>query len=491
MSRFISDEEMAKLEAQGATKPKFISDEEMAKLEAQQAATPKLMSDEEMAALENKQPQTAEPESSKLGEAQAAVESFYNTLGLKYLPQLQAVGEQAFTPLFNLIHGQDVQADDYLTARDRYISRQQQLEEQNPKATLAGDVAGLIANMLVPGASSVKALAAQAALANPGDKKGELSGLQLQDRATNAALSALIGKGSQVAAKGLERGGDFLMRSAVNMSRPKAGMGTALMDQGVYGTAPKMQEQMFRLKEKAGQELGKVLEGKTVNVSDLAKKTSDKIKGLGVGKLGIIPESRQDELKALTKIYKDLSTSSATPVGYVADDFATLAKPKEQYTSILKDMPAKDLQALKVEFGKEAHTTVGNPSKTEEGKLYKSAMAEARDLLSKAAGPGYDAANAKYTALTRALQGVDSNSKMDNFIKALTYGGLAGGGMAFGGPEGLALGLAGTPLAKASGAYTARGLSKAAPVLGKEASRAYGLFGRNNEGYLPDNTNDQ
>jgi hypothetical protein len=134
---------------------------------------------------------------------QAALEGFGETATLGYLPQLQAAAEPAMNAVLNKITGQNVETDPYVQRRDENIARQHNLAEQNPKATLAGKVAGIGASMLAPmgaiagtGSKAMQGIrtgATMGAAYNPGDEKGEVSPLQLGKRSVNAGIGGVLG----------------------------------------------------------------------------------------------------------------------------------------------------------------------------------------------------------------------------------------------------------------------------------------------------------
>jgi ketosteroid isomerase-like protein len=144
----------------------------------------------------------------------AGLQSFGDAATLGYLPNIQALTEKATFPAMDLLTGGDVKADDYVNARDKYRSRQETLQEENPVASAVGTVTGIGAGLLLPvgqaarGATTGARVARSAAigaayggLMNPGDKQGEM-GLQLVDRAKNAALGAATGTAGEAALQG-------------------------------------------------------------------------------------------------------------------------------------------------------------------------------------------------------------------------------------------------------------------------------------------------
>lgn len=219
-----------------AKRPEEMSDEELdAELARHQAPSaglslakkPEDMSDQELdAALA--QHQTKKPEKKQIGlygggaasvpegATDAALEGAGNALSFGYLPHLQAAVEKPLYGALNAVTGQDVQPDDYVTARDRNIERMNSEEREHPIASKAGGLAGgLVGSMATPipgmgaGGGILKTAAqgagygaAQGALQNPGDIKGKIDPLQLEEREQGAIQGAKMG-GAAGAATGL------------------------------------------------------------------------------------------------------------------------------------------------------------------------------------------------------------------------------------------------------------------------------------------------
>jgi len=195
-----------------------------------------------------------EPEQ-KHSKKQTALEGFGNGISMGYLPHLQAgaeslgdligsgkdkaldaVGLDKYASVDHQLEKDGFQLPDsgYVKSRDENIKRQKDQATENPwtagTANVAGALTGGIASAPLFGvANSTRALPAitrladgkrafdlgrvgQAAmtgatvgvLANPGDTKGEISPMQLKERAVNGAIGAGIGGGLQ---GGLEVGG--------------------------------------------------------------------------------------------------------------------------------------------------------------------------------------------------------------------------------------------------------------------------------------------
>lgn len=175
---------------------------------------------------------------------EAALEGFGSGASFGYTPQLQAITEKFITnPIQNLLKSDEEKridkefnvdtGVDYTKARDSYIQRAKDLQEENPWAYGAGNVAGAIASSAIPGAAAGKVaqsgrLASVASklplkyldtaskvlskntlgaslgkaavsgagvglIRNPGDIEGEFSPFQIEERLSNAGTDALTG----------------------------------------------------------------------------------------------------------------------------------------------------------------------------------------------------------------------------------------------------------------------------------------------------------
>ena len=151
-------------------------------------------------------------------EGTAALEGLGEGISLGYLNNIQAATEKPVFAILNKLTGQDVEADDYITARDSYNKRQEQLQKENPKSFMAGQLAGtMLSSAPVAGAGTAatvggRALQGAAAgagyglLQNTQETEGELGGLDTKERLLNAGMGALAGAGGSLAADGITAG---------------------------------------------------------------------------------------------------------------------------------------------------------------------------------------------------------------------------------------------------------------------------------------------
>jgi hypothetical protein len=161
----------------------------------------------------------------------AAVEGFGQGLTLGYTPQINALAEKPATGLLNAIassklgakmldvpQNPNVQADDYITARDYYSKRSSDLARENPKEFLAGQIGGgLTSGYFLPGMGAGKNLGTMGKIAvgagtggllsyiqNPGETTGKIDPLQTAARIDNAKTGAMIGGVIPLVSKGLQ-----------------------------------------------------------------------------------------------------------------------------------------------------------------------------------------------------------------------------------------------------------------------------------------------
>jgi hypothetical protein len=211
-----------------------VTDEEIDKLYAENILMAKPspesqanLSDDDIDKLYAENILMAEPELPQERTGEAFAQSFGNSATFGYLPQIQAGTEPFIQGALDAVIGDNTdqklaeqgfqfepsQEPNYLQRRDSYIQRQEQLAKENPYSSIAGDVAGAVTGGIVTGGAlsggakaaslggrlvtGAKTGAAVSAISNPGDTEGEISALQLKDRATNALTGAALGAGAQ------------------------------------------------------------------------------------------------------------------------------------------------------------------------------------------------------------------------------------------------------------------------------------------------------
>ena len=149
------------------------------------------------------------------------------TLGL--LPHLQAAAEPALAKIYDTFTGDHVSDDikpNYVDRRDDNIKRIEKQKNDYPVSygggNLSGGLAmGMAASPLAPALAEGAGLGSRilqgakigagfGAASNPGDTEGEISPLQLSDRAVNTAKGAAIGAGSVPVVEGVLAGANAI-----------------------------------------------------------------------------------------------------------------------------------------------------------------------------------------------------------------------------------------------------------------------------------------
>lgn len=290
--------------------------------------------------------------------AQTAIESYGNTALLGNLPHIQAaagglvpnpgreVDEKLLKEGFTIVTPQE----GYIERRDQNIKRQKEMSAENPGAALAGTVAGFAGGAalgggaarlgklagigLAPPATAFGRVGRAAgmgaglgALSNPGDVEGEVSPLQLDERAKNAVTGAVIGGGLQVGLEGLAKGGKAVAGYFKNKAEEKAfkatgamlkdfrkanaqervnEIGRTLLDEGVVTalTTP----------GKVSQRLGNKVEAAQQSVDDLIDRYSQLLQDPKV----ISKLSPEAKLKLTQSLYRPLKESAALKKEFVA-----------------------------------------------------------------------------------------------------------------------------------------------------------------------------
>lgn len=255
-------------------------------------------------------PQNWEPIHVTSTPEEAALQGFGNQAALGYLPQIQAATEPVIQGILDFVGGdktdqrlqeqgfdvQNLPNKSYVQRRDEYIASGQRMAQEHPTAHFSGSVAGGIAGGAGGGRLIAKAIgtagraatvgsrvkdavaagAAFGAARNPGDTKGEISPLQIGERATNAAQDALTGAAFQGGAEVVGKVGKAVKDAAKNvrfMSQMKALKSSGAM----------LKDFRKNLGNKRANELGQtMIDQKLVSVGDtvedIARKAEDAVK---------------------------------------------------------------------------------------------------------------------------------------------------------------------------------------------------------------------
>jgi hypothetical protein len=429
--------------------------------------------------------------------AQTALESYGNTVLLGNLPQVQAlvggVTDKVLNPAMKLDHelkkqGFRIQGPDdgYIERRDTNIKRQIGLRAENPKAAIAGDVAGLVGGgLLTAGAGSAIKPAAGAlgrlersaaagatmgALTNPGDVEGEVSPLQLDARFKNSLIGGTLGYVTQGALEGVSIGG----KAASNYFKGKAG-------EKAIAAIGANKADMKKLGEKGAIKLGQDardagLVGPLSTPSRIAK-NADKMKDEVGEQIGGLIDSadaagatKVDGTKIGLAILEDPEIIAAKTTPGSGGMYSAALKEAETIASN-GEMTLKQAHALRrnidqnINFNK--RRTDLKPGEAEV--LYKirdainSAMNESVDAMRGSQGANaLKKANAQYSKLSRIQSIAENRVAMNssNRTFGLTDNILAGAGASIGGT------IAG-PVGAAVGGAIGGGVSKLGRTFGK------------------------
>lgn len=201
------EQELAMLEQQFVQKP-IVKSQSQPMLSQQE--------EQELAMLEQEFSQKV-PTTTK---TEAFIQGAGQGLSLGYLPQIQAATEPYIQKALDFFGGdntnkqleqqgfkiQNLPEQSYVQRRDEAIKRSQQMEREQPGASMAGQIAGAIPSAVGiggvfkagAGAAGKIAQAAKSggligAVRNPGDTEGEVAPLQAKDRALNVLKDAATG----------------------------------------------------------------------------------------------------------------------------------------------------------------------------------------------------------------------------------------------------------------------------------------------------------
>lgn len=346
------------------------------------------------------QTESTEPESQG---AMAALEGFGEGATLGYLNNLQALADKPVTAIGNLVTGQDVQADDYITARDSYNRRQQALQQENPGSFGAGQVAGTIvssmpvaraaqgATALARAGQAAKAGAAYGALQNTTEQDGEMGGLDIGERAQNAAFSAAMGAGSSLGAdaiaKGLQKGAQAVSNTRNRIGRSLA-KGAEDMAENATG-ATRVQAEKFRegsgryLLDKKLVKFGDTTENIAERAGSAIKRSEDAIdsslKSLDAEGVKVSQEKIVESLRAeAARLAKDPSKSDVVrKINTIVDDILETGE---------SEISASSAEQVKRGFNQMAKNWQ-DPEKGQAGKIAYRAYRDAVEETAQKANP--------------------------------------------------------------------------------------------------------
>lgn len=423
-----------------------------------------------------------------------------NTLAVGYLPQIEGGIRSAFSN------------KPYVDERDAVIQRLQEGEKQEPITSALGKGGGIVASYLLPlgkvaQAAGLAAKVGRAALqsglmgfaANPGDTKGVVDPLQLEDRATQGLKSAALGAGisgaastlgnaaqkisgklgttsDELAARGLGLFKGDVKKLAKSDSISNRGaslqnLGKFAKEQGLVRPGDKIEdvaEKTFNLQNETGKKLGELYDTVNTRLRDpVVIENLPKNLQKAVQKTTFYPKEMSKFIeKEVTKKFK------GTPGGKQA-----IAKVQSELEN-LRDLPDNAPLSTILSFRKQLDDVINY----NDMKPVQSAVKEMRNLIQKQIDlrikildQGFNTGrlgnlkklNSVYSQASKAADIVQNrlNAEKANQLFSLTDKMFAAGGLAAQGPAGLGAGL----LSKAVRGYTPGVLMKGAD-LGSKAS---------------------
>lgn len=349
------------------------------------------MSDAEIDALYNKhfgdvkksvvapQPVKAPSESRA---AEAGLQGLGEAATLGYLPQLQGATEAGIDQAAKWL-GVGPYAKDaalkaqgftinqpetsYVSARDAAIKRGQELSKQEPGAYVGGQLLGTALTAgAIPGGGAARGLsfaerlgrgaatgAALGAIQNPGDVTGEVSPLQLKERAQNAALGGALGGAFEPAMLGIEKAAGLAGKALKKYASGLSGVSEKAME--TYGLKTKQIDDIIK------QSGGDMAEAAN-QLRDAAQKSLS---------------TKRQELNAQLK--KALSTASKKKDLAVSDVLESLEIAKKQLNKTYDAEAINQINIIKYKVLKE------NPTELTSIK----GMNELKQMLQDIASPAY------------------------------------------------------------------------------------------------------
>lgn len=283
--------------------------------------------------------------------ASAAVEGAGDTLTLGYAPQIKGGISRAVeavtgipgqkvlatidSPISDVVSGKAYEnlpeAQSYVELRDLANKRSNALKEEYPKSYLGGQIAGAFVPGVGLGGSGTKALATlgesglkaalpaiaktagqaglSAALYNPGDVEGEISPLQLPERAEAGAVGLATG----AALGGLQQAAPAVISAAENLATRSIGRGTQAMkrvigdsglkdvgkkalESGVVSWIPKTVKQIEKKVEALREGIGKAIGGVIDKADDAERQLAAEGAQVGISKSAIRSRVEQELL---------------------------------------------------------------------------------------------------------------------------------------------------------------------------------------------------
>ena len=444
-------------------------------------------------------PPSAEELKTHSRSSEAAIEGAGQAMTLGYLNNLQAATEPLTFYALNKLTGKDIKPDDYISARDSYIARRKDLQEKNPKSYYGGMAGGaVLSSALIPGGAAAEGASAAARIANaaktgltigaasnPGDKEGEISDLQLNERLKNGLMGAILSTAIQSGAEGAsalsQKTRDILKSLAEEKAVKAAGamkrdmtalsekgkvseLGRTLLDEGIVTPLATSKDVLSRSSAKANEAMGSV--AKNIEKADellgrsegfnLENSTPDQINTFLHGQI------KTSDIK--NRVIADIRRQFP---GVPEDELApALLKVETWFGNRPEVMNAKELQELKVglnNFLKKSDFYRDMPGISKEGLLAvrrgaKEAIEQKADAAAQIIGDPAGEIKAQNKLLGQLLEAQDlasdkvardaANRSISLTDTIAGAGGAGAGTMIAGGPGAIAAGLGSMALNK-------------------------------------------
>lgn len=231
-----------------------------------------------------------------------------------------------------------------------------------------------------------------------------------QSRLGNAATGAVVGGGISAGLEGVAgaagSGADKLMQWATDMRKNNPGVGTSLIDQGIWGTKAGMASQVdskLAQEEDNLQQTVSSLKG-TVNSKEIADAVGNKAKQFTLPSTGQGSPFSQGELDKVRGMSDNLSK--------------------------IGDLSAPDLLALKRQGDYQGYTASGNPATSTEASMGRAGANAAREALKNMSPEAADSLM-KERALILAQKGLDKPDTIHQGVgSSLFFGKVPGSSLA-------------------------------------------------------------
>ena len=206
-------------------------------------------------------------------------------------------------------------------------------------------------------------------------------------RLENAGKGALLGGGLSAVGEGIGAAagsaGDYAMQKAVGMRKNTPGMGTSLADQGLWGTASRMEQQV-----------GSKLPIAEQNVQDLVGSLKGNV-------------NSKDLADAVAQVGNRFESPSGITLQGVQGDLNTVKAASDQFGKMSSDLTPQDVLSLKRQGDWLGYTASGNPATSTNANIGSAIANKARGILSDMSDGASAEALGKERALILAKQALE------------------------------------------------------------------------------------